>query len=66
MNTRHIEGKSAMFGLGITELLLILLVLILFFGAKRLPELARNLGRGIKEFQREMKSDRELKDKTDQ
>ena len=55
-----------MFGLGITELLLILFVLILFFGAKRLPELARNLGRGIKEFQREMKSDRELKDKTDQ
>ncbi len=54
-----------MFGLGITELLLILLVLVLFFGAKRLPELARNLGRGIREFQKEIKGDRELKDKTE-
>ena len=36
--------------LGITELLIILLILLLVFGAKRLPELARGLGKGIREF----------------
>lgn len=37
-------------GLGGTEVLLIVLVLLLFFGGKKLPELARGLGKGIKEF----------------
>lgn len=39
-----------MFGLGIWELLLILLIVLLFFGAKRLPEIGSSLGRGIREF----------------
>ena len=40
-----------MFGtLGPTELILILLVVLLLFGAKKLPELARGLGKGIREF----------------
>jgi len=39
-----------MFGIGPTELLVIFLIIIIFFGAKRLPELARSLGRSIKEF----------------
>ena len=39
-----------MFGLGHMELLAIFLVIIILFGAKRLPELARSLGRSIKEF----------------
>ncbi|MDX1907194.1 MAG: twin-arginine translocase TatA/TatE family subunit [Bacteroidia bacterium] len=37
-------------GLGGTEIILILLVVLLLFGAKRIPELARGLGRGIREF----------------
>lgn len=37
-------------GLGGWEILLILLVLLIFFGAKKIPELARGLGRGIREF----------------
>lgn len=37
-------------GMGGTEIFLIILVLLLFFGAKRIPELAKGLGRGIKEF----------------
>ena len=39
-----------MFGLGPTELIVIFLLIIVLFGAKRLPELARSLGRSIKEF----------------
>lgn len=36
--------------LGATEILLIFLVILLLFGAKRIPEIARGLGRGIREF----------------
>lgn len=39
-----------------THLLLILVVVLLLFGAKRLPELGRNLGRGITEFKRGLNS----------
>jgi len=37
-------------GLGGQETILIVVVLLLFFGGKKLPELARGLGKGIKEF----------------
>jgi len=37
-------------GLGGTEIMLIVLVLLLFFGGKRIPELAKGLGKGIREF----------------
>ena len=40
------------FGLGIQELLLILLALVFLFGAKKIPEIARGLGKGITEFKR--------------
>ncbi|MBL4715842.1 MAG: twin-arginine translocase TatA/TatE family subunit [Bacteroidetes bacterium] len=36
--------------LGGTEILIILLVILLLFGAKRIPELAKGLGKGIREF----------------
>ena len=36
--------------IGMPELIIILLVILLLFGAKRLPELARGLGKGIREF----------------
>lgn len=36
--------------LGGGEIFIILVILLLFFGAKRIPELARGLGKGIKEF----------------
>lgn len=40
----------AVFNLGPWEIILILLVVLLLFGAKRLPSLAKGLGQGIREF----------------
>jgi sec-independent protein translocase protein TatA len=39
-----------MFGIGSTELILIFLIILLVFGAKRLPEIARALGKSVSEF----------------
>jgi len=44
-----------MFGLGPWEILLIFLAILFLFGAKRLPEIAQNMGKGIREFKRAMK-----------
>ncbi len=42
-----------MFGnLGFSELLVIMFIILLLFGSKRLPELARGLGKGLNEFKR--------------
>ena len=41
--------------LGPTELILILLVVIVFFGAKKIPELAQGIGKGIREFKKATK-----------
>ena len=42
-----------MFGsIGVQEILLILLIVLLLFGAKKLPEVGRGLGKGIREFKR--------------
>ena len=41
-----------MFGIGTTELLVILVIALLVLGPKRLPDLARSLGRGLAEFRR--------------
>lgn len=39
-----------MFGIGTQEILLILLIVLLLFGGKKIPELMRGLGRGVKSF----------------
>jgi sec-independent protein translocase protein TatA len=42
-----------MFGnLGTTEILLIMLFILIFFGAKKIPDLAQGLGKGIREFRK--------------
>jgi len=46
-----------MFGLGTTELLLILLIVILLFGAGKLPQLGAGLAKGISNFRKTMKDD---------
>jgi len=48
--------------IGTTELILIIAVLFLFFGAKKIPELAQGLGKGIREFR---KASREIQDDID-
>lgn len=48
-----------MFGLGYQELLLIFVVLLVLFGAQKLPDLARSLGSSIKEFKKGVLSDKE-------
>lgn len=47
------------FNLGMWELLVILLVLLLVFGAKRLPEIGQSMGKGIREFKKSIKEVRD-------
>jgi sec-independent protein translocase protein TatA len=42
-------------GLGMTEMILIFMVVLLLFGAKRLPEIGSSLGKGIREFKSSVK-----------
>ncbi len=42
-------------GLGLPEILLIALVVLLFFGGKRIPELMKGLGKGVRSFRDGMK-----------
>lgn len=44
-----------MFNLGTTELVIILILIILFFGGRKLPEFFKGLSDGIKEFRKEVK-----------
>lgn len=41
-----------MFGIGTQELLIIFLIVLLLFGANRIPEIGRAMGRGIRDFKR--------------
>ncbi len=41
--------------IGPLEILIIVLLLVVFFGARKIPELAQGLGKGIKEFRKAMK-----------
>lgn len=49
---KHKTGGFPMFGIGAQELLLILLVVLVIFGANKLPEIGGGLGRAIRNFRR--------------
>jgi sec-independent protein translocase protein TatA len=53
------NASFALFDLGGGQILLILALILIFFGARKIPELARGLGQGIKEFK---KATREVTD----
>ncbi|PIW02299.1 MAG: twin-arginine translocase TatA/TatE family subunit, partial [Deltaproteobacteria bacterium CG17_big_fil_post_rev_8_21_14_2_50_63_7] len=54
-----------MFGLGTTELVIIAIVVILLFGAKRIPDLGRSVGLGISNFKKGLKKAEEEDDNED-
>jgi sec-independent protein translocase protein TatA len=49
-----------MFGLGIGELILILVIVLIIFGAGKLPEIGEGLGKGIKNFRKAVKTPDEI------
>jgi len=48
--------------LGPTEIVVIIVVFVLLFGGKKIPELAKGLGEGIKNFKNSVKAEEEAKD----
>jgi len=48
-----------MFNIGVPELILILIIILVLFGAKRLPEIGRALGRALGEFKKGMRETKE-------
>ena len=49
-----------MFGLGMQELLIILVIILIIFGAGKLPEIGSALGKGIKNFKKTMNDSNEI------
>jgi len=49
-----------MFGLGIPELLIILVIVVLLFGAAKLPQIGSGLGEGIRNFKKSVKEKNEI------
>ncbi len=45
--------------IGFTEILILLLVFVLFFGARRIPEIGASIGKGIREFKNSLREPRE-------
>lgn len=51
-------------GISMTQILVVLLIVLLLFGAKKIPELMKGLGSGIKTFKKELSDDGESKEET--
>jgi len=50
--------------LGPTEIILIVLVVVLLFGGRKIPELMKGLGQGMREFKKASRGDDDVADKT--
>jgi sec-independent protein translocase protein TatA len=55
-----LAGSARMFGIGTTELLIILGIVVVIFGARRLPELGSGLGQAIKNFKKGVSTKEEI------
>lgn len=53
-----------MFGIGSTELIIIFLIILVIFGAKKLPEIGSGLGKGITNFKKAMKDQEKISEKS--
>ncbi|MDY0043426.1 MAG: twin-arginine translocase TatA/TatE family subunit [Syntrophales bacterium] len=59
------RGKNRMFGIGMPELLIILVIILIIFGAGKLPEIGGAIGKGIKNFKKSFQEPDELSDNKD-
>jgi sec-independent protein translocase protein TatA len=53
-----------MFGIGIPELLIILVIVLIIFGVGKLPEIGSALGKGIRNFKKSVHDNNEIADQT--
>ena len=54
-----------MFGIGLQEIIVIALVVLLFFGGKKIPELMKGLGKGVRSFKDGMNGKEDAEDKAE-
>lgn len=52
-------------GIGFSELLIVLVIVVLFFGGKKLPQLGSSVGEAMRNFKKGMKDDEDSKDSKD-
>jgi sec-independent protein translocase protein TatA len=60
-----LRGAHNMFGIGIPELLIILVIILIIFGAGKLPEIGGAIGKGIRNFKKSFQEQEEIKNTED-
>jgi sec-independent protein translocase protein TatA len=60
LEVEELAYSKAMFGLGVGELLIILVIVLIIFGAGKLPEIGEGLGKGIRNFRKSVKAPDEI------